>query len=293
MKKNKTKLAFELLEQEMEVVRNEDLMKFIGGSGGYTWQQFVNDIQNGNFNNVPAGSYLMNNDGTTTIYGGMLNEVVVSNHSSGGYGYSSSGNYSSNGYLNDPYFMNSQFWMGSGGYSGGGYGGGYYVSPTYVAGTGSIGSASSGVPVPPTDCVFKTLGWISAMMFGDQSHDSKYYEQYYNFTHPSGGTDVLYNYLTNSGGGVPPDELLNFVKTFFNATDYSGASNEFLTNYVTNTAGNQELIGVYKTPTGGLHMVNVTQINGTTVGFFDAQNPTRDDTTVDMTQMVSFIGITK
>jgi hypothetical protein len=140
--KNKAKLAFELLEQEMEVIYKEDLIQFVGGSGGYTWQQFVNDIQSGNFNNVPEGSYIMNDDGSTTIYGGMLNEVVIySNHSSGGYGYSSSGSYSSNGYLNDPYFMNSLFWMGSGGYtSSGGYGGGggYYVSPTYVAGTGNV-----------------------------------------------------------------------------------------------------------------------------------------------------------
>lgn len=57
----------------------------------------------------------MNNDGSTTMYGGMLNEVVISsNHSSGGYGYSSSGGFFSNGFLNDPYFMNSQFWDGSG-----------------------------------------------------------------------------------------------------------------------------------------------------------------------------------
>ena len=74
--KNKAKLAFEMLEQEMEVIYNEDLIQFTRGSGGYTWQKFVNDIQNGNFSNVPAGSYLMNNDGSTTIYGGMLNEVV-------------------------------------------------------------------------------------------------------------------------------------------------------------------------------------------------------------------------
>lgn len=191
--------------------------------------------------------------------------------------------------------MNSQFWGGSdyssGDYCSGGYSGGsYYVSSSYVA--GSIGSTSSGGSVPPTDCVFQTLGWISAMMFGDQTHNAEYYEQYYNFTHPS-GDDVLYNYLTNSGGGVPPDELLNFVKTFFNATDYSGASNQFLTNYLTNSAGNQELIGVYKTPTGGFHMVNMIAINGTTVSFFDAQNPTREDNKVDMSDMISFIGIVK
>ncbi|WP_026715538.1 hypothetical protein [Flavobacterium daejeonense] len=105
----------------------------------------------------------MNNDGTTTIYGGMLNEVVVySNHSSGGYGYSSSGSYSSNGLLTDPYFLNSLFWMGSGGYSssggyGGGGGGGYYVGPTYVAGSGST-SVQSGSGLDMTNVIFDFSG---------------------------------------------------------------------------------------------------------------------------------------
>ena len=35
--KNKAKLAFELLEQEMEVIYKEDLIRFTGGSGDYTW----------------------------------------------------------------------------------------------------------------------------------------------------------------------------------------------------------------------------------------------------------------
>lgn len=68
---------------------------------------------------------------------------------------------------------------------------------------------------------------------------------------------------------------------------------EFLTNYIHNSAGNKELIGVYQTDSGGFHMVNVTQINGTTVSFFDAQNPTREDNEVDMSKMESFIGIVK
>lgn len=256
----------------MEVIFKEDLNQLVGGIDAGTWYAFVNAVISGDFSSIPYGY-----------------------SSSGGY---SSGGYSSNGYnwggftnyLNDSYFMNSQLWVGSG-YSSGGYasggGGGYYVSPTYVAGTGSIGSTS----VPPTDCVFQTLGWISAMMFGDQTHDANYYEQYYNFTHPSSGTNALYNYLTNSGGGVPPTELMNFLNTFFNATDYSGASTQFLTNYVTNTAGNQELIGVYKTPYGGLHMVNVTKIIGTEVHYWDEQN--KKEGFVDMSKMESFIGIVK
>lgn len=68
---------------------------------------------------------------------------------------------------------------------------------------------------------------------------------------------------------------------------------EFLTNYIHNSAGNKELIGVYQTDSGGFHMVNVTQINGTTFGFVDAQNPLRDDTTINISKMVSFIGIVK
>ena len=45
--KNKAKLAFDLLEQEMEVICKEDQIRFIGGSGGYTWQQIVDAINTG------------------------------------------------------------------------------------------------------------------------------------------------------------------------------------------------------------------------------------------------------
>jgi hypothetical protein len=129
-------------------------------------------------------------------------------------------------------------------------------------------------------------------MFGDQSHDSNYYEQYYNFTHPSSGNDALYNYLTNSGGGVPPKELMNFLNTFFNATDYSGASTQFLTNYVNqSTSENHELIGVFKTNSGGLHMVNILGINGSTVHYWDEQKS--KEGFIDRSKMESFIGVAK
>ncbi|WP_026712560.1 hypothetical protein [Flavobacterium daejeonense] len=72
--KNKAKLAFELLEQEMEVIYKEELMQFIGGSGGYTWQQFVDAVMSGNLSGISSGTY-SSSDGFNW-----------SSYSSGGYG---------------------------------------------------------------------------------------------------------------------------------------------------------------------------------------------------------------
>ena len=154
--KNKAKLAFELLEQEMEVIYKEDLMQVVGG---ITWQEFVNAVNSGNLSSIEEGAYIMSSNGTIeygggAIFGGELNNVNVSGNSSGGYGYSSSGGFNWGNltpYLNDPYFMNSQFWAGSGyssgGYaSGGGGGGGYFVSPTYVP-TGSSSGSTTYYPI--------------------------------------------------------------------------------------------------------------------------------------------------
>jgi hypothetical protein len=65
---------------------------------------------------------------------------------------------------------------------------------------------------------------------------------------------------------------------------------EFLTNYIHNSAGNKELIGVYQIDSGGFHMVNITEINGTTVTCWDAQKSVKSF--VHMSDMVSFYGIT-
>jgi hypothetical protein len=147
---------------------------------------------------------------------------------------------------------------------------------------------------PPMDCVFQCLGWVS-LMLGDTKHDSKYYENMYAFTNSSGSTNALYNFLTGSGGGIPQNQVLNFASKFFNATDYSGASSQFLAKYInpsTNPNGNNQLIGIYRNDTtGGLHAVTVTSIVGNQVNFFDPQNG--NTSSIDISKMNSFIGISK
>jgi hypothetical protein len=87
--KNKAKLAFDLLEQEMEVIYKDELVRFTGGSGGFTYQQLVDAINSGNLSSIPAGSYIMNSENSFSYWEGSLNEVIVfskaQTSSSGGY----------------------------------------------------------------------------------------------------------------------------------------------------------------------------------------------------------------
>ena len=69
---NKAKLAFDLLEQEMEVICKEEQVRFTGGSGGYTWQEVVDAINNGNYGQIPAGMYSQE-----TLFGENLREVMI------------------------------------------------------------------------------------------------------------------------------------------------------------------------------------------------------------------------
>ena len=67
--KNKAKLAFELLELEMEVIYKEDLMQFVGGSGGYGYSLSGGFSSNGYLNDP----YFMNSqfwDGSCYSCGG-------------------------------------------------------------------------------------------------------------------------------------------------------------------------------------------------------------------------------
>ena len=164
---------------------------------------------------------------------------------------------------------------------------------------GSIGSSlnSNYLPqgVPPTDCFFQCLGWISQMN-GDTVHDANYYASVYAFTHPN--TSVipdfnLSNFNVPSTNGISLDQASAFAGVFFKATDYSGASNQFLSNWInpsTNPSGDRQLIGVYKTEVGGLHAIAVTSINGSTINFYDPQKGISDSR--DMSKFVSFYGIT-
>ena len=142
--KNKTKLAFDLLEQEMEVICKEEQVRFTVGSGGFTYEQLVAALNSGDLSSIPAGSYIMNSENSFSYWEGSLNEVVVFNkrmNSSSG-GYSSGGGFSSGSswdwtdsttgtsgsvWLNSDYF-------GGGGSTGGGTGSSSYpVSDLYSA----------------------------------------------------------------------------------------------------------------------------------------------------------------
>jgi hypothetical protein len=214
-------------------------------------------------------------------YGGpgspmQLNTVVIGGSSSSQSNFSSGASSSWSGYSSGSNSNN----YGSGYY--GSYGGG---------GSGSIGSSTANQQPRPTDCFFQCLGWISAM-YGDQAHDAKYYANIYAFTNPNHATNTLYNFLTASGAGVTQSQALSFAGNFFGATDYSGASSQFLAKFInpaTNPSGDNQLIGVYRTSTGTLHAVNVQKIEGSTVIFWDPQNSKGGE--IDMTKMVSFYGI--
>jgi hypothetical protein len=148
--------------------------------------------------------------------------------------------------------------------------------------------------VPPTDCFFQCLGWISQMN-GDTVHDANYYARVYAFTHPK--TSVIPNFNLSSfnkpnTNGMPLAQASAFAGTFFKATDYSGASNQFLSNWInpnSNPNGDHQLIGVYRTETGGLHAIAVTSINGSNISFYDPQKGISDSR--DMSKFVSFYGI--
>ncbi len=128
--KNKAKLAFDLLEQEMEVICKEDQIRFIGGSGGYTWQQIVDAINSGNISQIPAGSYIMNSENSFSYWGGELNEVIVFNKTAAN---GSSSGFSGWDLTNTSTGGTGSFWLSSGGYVDGGGGS-----------TGSGSSSSTG-----------------------------------------------------------------------------------------------------------------------------------------------------
>lgn len=102
---NKTKLAFDLLEQEMEVICKEDQVRLIGGSSGYTWQQIFDAINSCDLSQLPAGTYV-NSGGMFTYYqqgeyfdyGSSTNGFSISSGgyfdtgNSGGVGYSTTSN---------------------------------------------------------------------------------------------------------------------------------------------------------------------------------------------------------
>lgn len=246
---NKAKLAFDLLEQEMEVIYKDELVRFTGGSGSYTYEQLVAAINSGDLSNIPAGTYV-SSGGMFTYY----EQGYVFNNGTTTYGFS----------------------ISSGGYFDGGNFG------------GNIGAVSQ----PPTDCFFQCLGWISAMN-GDTVHDANYYAGVYAFTHPDPNSAYTFLSGDNSSGGMPANEASSFASIFFNTTNLTGSSTGSLANWInpsTNPNGDRQLIGIYRTPSGGLHAINVLSISGNEVSFWDPQKMMPGSVT--MSQIVSLYGIT-
>ena len=229
----------------------------------------------------------MNNDGSTTMYGGMLNEVVISsNHSSGGYGYSSSGGFSSNGYLNDPYFMNSQFWDGSG-YGSSGGGGGYYVSPTYVSGSWSIGCTSSGgsSSVLPTDCIFQSMAYLGSM-YGETSFNFNSMKSNYNSLYNS---TIASGTITSADGGVDAYLMPHFVDQYFNRSNVPN-NIPALRSFI-DAGGDNFAIATYDTGSSSGHAIVITGFNAARTQFTgrDAQNGI--DISIDINLITGFVAI--
>lgn len=79
--KNKAKLAFELLEQEMEVVYKEDLIQFVGGSGGFNSDCVIEAIAfatGKSYNEVldAYGSFMLSATGTGSSGNWEMDAVV-------------------------------------------------------------------------------------------------------------------------------------------------------------------------------------------------------------------------
>jgi hypothetical protein len=114
---NKTKLAFDLLEQEMEVICKEEQVRFTGGSGSYTYEQLVAAFNSGDLSSIPAGSYIMNSENSFSYWEGSLNEVVVFSRT---HVVSSGGGGSSWDWSNTTTGGSGSFWFSSNGYVDGG-----------------------------------------------------------------------------------------------------------------------------------------------------------------------------
>ena len=136
---NKSKLAFDLLEQELEVFSREEQRGVLGGSSssggfGLTYEQLISAVHNGNFSQLNAGRYTMDADVDLTIF---LNEVIVTRKR-----WASSNGYSS-GYSSD------YFWDWTNTMTGGS--GSVWLNSDYFGGGGSTGGGTGSSSYPVSD----------------------------------------------------------------------------------------------------------------------------------------------
>ena len=219
---NKSKLAFDLLEQELEVFSREEQRGVLGGSSssggfGLTYEQLISAVHNGNFSQLNAGRYTMDADVDLTIF---LNEVIVTRKR-----WASSNGYSS-GYSSD-YFWDwtntmtggsGSVWLNSDCFGGGG---------GSTGGAGSAGGSGTSTLLDTKfysllDATGKTASSFSGMM--DTAHDISKLGEFAteakallkNFTKYSGvvGTTldiVLSGIEIYADGQMTKDELVTFL----------------------------------------------------------------------------------
>lgn len=140
---------------------------------------------------------------------------------------------------------------------------------------------------PKSDCVFQTMGFMSAM-YGTPSRDSKFYEDAYN---------KLYGTAANStpaANGVLPENMVDFMGRFFVTNNLNETVPNNIADWINlcgNPTGDNQLMGVYRTDSGGLHAVTVQSINGNYSNIYDFQNnKQRDIPSIKMEQYYGIVG---
>jgi hypothetical protein len=140
-----------------------------------------------------------------------------------------------------------------------------------------------------TDCVFQTMGFMSSM-YGDQSRDSKFYQDAYN---------KLYGSASNSNpaaNGVSTENMLDFMGRFFVTNNLNETVPNNIANWINpsnNLMGDNQLMGVYRTLSGGLHAVTVQSINGNYSNIYDPQNyyPQNNTPQIENSRMEQYYGV--
>lgn len=142
-----------------------------------------------------------------------------------------------------------------------------------------------------TDCVFQTMGFMSSM-YGNPSRDSKFYEDAYN---------KLYGTAANStpaANGVLPENMVDFMSRYFVTNNLNETVPNNIANWINpsnNLMGENQLMGVYRTNSGGLHAVTIQSINGNYSNIYDPQNynPQNNSPQIENSRMQQYYGVSE
>ena len=88
------------------------------------------------------------------------------------------------------------------------------------------------------------------------------------------------------------NEIYNFASNFFKVTDFKNTSANDLSKYIdpkNDPFGNNQLMGIYRTTDGALHAVNIINISGSTINYFDFQNS--KEGSIEKVKMEAIYGI--